>query len=235
MRISGTFRPISSYDASSSPSRSYSRPSSQRSSCTTSSIRFEVRVDATPNRSRMLIRPRPRTSMWWRVSSGHAPITIDSDRRRTSTVSSATRRWPRTTRSSAHSLLPMPLSPTISTPRPRMSISTPWMISRCARRSSSTAVSLPIAAAVGTGVRRIGTLARSPSATTSRRNLGAAGDEQARQVGGEALGQRVAARARRRGSRGSAPRSRRRAGCGRPAGTRGSRRARGRSSGCRDW
>jgi len=61
--ISGTFSPNNSYDASSSPSRSYSRAVSQRSSCTTSSIRFDVRVDATPNKSRMLISPRPRTSM----------------------------------------------------------------------------------------------------------------------------------------------------------------------------
>ena len=42
----------------------------------------------------------------------------DSARRRTSTTSSATSRCPRAIRSSAHSLLPMPLSPRISTPRP---------------------------------------------------------------------------------------------------------------------
>ncbi len=70
--------------------------------------------------------------MWCRVSSGQVPITNDSARQRSSTASSATRRWPRTTRSSAHSLLPMPLSPTISTPSPRMSISTPCTTPRAA-------------------------------------------------------------------------------------------------------
>ena len=77
--------------------------------------------------------------MWCRVSSGQVPIRIVSARRRTSTASSATRRWPRTMRSSAHSLLPMPLSPTMSTPRPRMSSSTPCSSSRATKLSSSMA------------------------------------------------------------------------------------------------
>ena len=38
-------------------------PGSQRSSCTTSSTRFDERVDATPNRSLTLMTPRPRSSM----------------------------------------------------------------------------------------------------------------------------------------------------------------------------
>ena len=43
--------------------RSYSRVGSQRSSWTTSSTRFDDRVDAIPNSSLMLITPRPRSSM----------------------------------------------------------------------------------------------------------------------------------------------------------------------------
>ena len=42
-----------------------------------------------------------------------------SDRRRTSRVVGPMR-WPRTTMSTRHSLLPMPLSPAINTPQPRM-------------------------------------------------------------------------------------------------------------------
>ena len=48
-----------------------------------------------------------------------------------------------------------------------MSSSTPWMISRTARRSSSRAVSLPMAAAVGTDVRITGRFAVSAAAMTS--------------------------------------------------------------------
>ena len=51
-------------------------------------------------------------------------------------TSSATSRWPRTTRSSAVSLLPMPLLPTISTPMPSTSISTPWSSVDGASRSA---------------------------------------------------------------------------------------------------
>src|SRR6185503_13645841 len=63
MRIRGILTVNNSKTFSSRPSRSYSRSGSQRSNLTTSSTRFDVRVDATPNRSRMLITPRPRTSM----------------------------------------------------------------------------------------------------------------------------------------------------------------------------
>jgi hypothetical protein len=63
MRIKGTRRPNISFDSSSSPSRSYSRPGSHRSSCTTSSTRLDERVEAIPNKSFTLITPRPRSSM----------------------------------------------------------------------------------------------------------------------------------------------------------------------------
>jgi hypothetical protein len=49
MRISGTGRPRISKNASSSPSRSYSRVGTQRSSWTTSSTRFDDRVEAMPD------------------------------------------------------------------------------------------------------------------------------------------------------------------------------------------
>ena len=167
IRFIGTRSPRISTYWSSSPRRSYSRPLSQRSSCTTNSIRFDDRVEATPNRSLMLRMPSPRISMWWRVSSGHSPMRTDSARRRTSTASSATSRCPRSTRSSAHSLLPIPLSPAISTPRPRMSMSTACTTVRSASTSSRKLVSLAMAIGVATGVRRSGTPARSASATTS--------------------------------------------------------------------
>src|ERR1043166_9735098 len=61
MRISGTWMPRISYRSSSIPRRSTSRSGSHRSSCTTSSTRLAFRMAATPNRSRMLIRPRPRS------------------------------------------------------------------------------------------------------------------------------------------------------------------------------
>ncbi len=167
MRMSGTRSPRISKKLSSRPSRSYSRDGSQRSSWTVSSTRFDERVEAIPNRSLTLITPRPRSSMWWRVSSGHVPIRIDSCRRRTSTVSSATRRWPRTIRSSAHSLLPMPLSPEISTPRPSTSISTAWRMMRSASESSSIDASFAIAVGVDVAVLSSGTRARSASITSS--------------------------------------------------------------------
>ena len=59
----GTCTPSKSADAESSPRRSYSRPASQRSSCTMNSMRFDERVADTPNRSVTLINPMPRTSM----------------------------------------------------------------------------------------------------------------------------------------------------------------------------
>ena len=105
----------------------------------------------------MLISPSPRISMWCRVNSGQLPRTNDSARQRSSTASSATRRCPRTTRSRAHSLLPIPLSPTTSTPRPRMSIRTPWTVVRGARKLSSTAPSRDIVSGVAPGVRSSGT------------------------------------------------------------------------------
>ena len=57
-------------------------------------------------------------------------------------------------RSSAHSLFPIPLSPTISTPRPRMSSSTPCSSSRTTKLSSRIAVTLATATGVGTCVRQ---------------------------------------------------------------------------------
>ena len=140
---------------------------------------------------------------------------IVSWRRRISTVSSATSRWPRTIRSSAHSLLPMPLSPTISTPRPSMSISTAWIIVRSASESSSIDVSFAMAVGVATGVLSSGRRARSASTTHLGGRREAAGDEDAGKIERERQPQRADALGRRRGSRGSGSRSRRRSGRGR--------------------
>ena len=75
--------------ATSRPSRSYSRPLSQRSSWTTSSTRLDDRVADTPNRSVTLTRPRPRISTWCRVSSGQR---ADQDRLRRGSGSRPCRR-----------------------------------------------------------------------------------------------------------------------------------------------
>ncbi len=166
--------------------------------------------------------------MWWRVSSGQLPMTNDCARRRTSTASSATRRWPRTTRSSAHSLLPMPLSPMMSTPRPRMSIRTPWMMPRggeIGRRGRADIRA--IASGVAARVRSSGTRGAVGLDRQLRRRREAVGDEEARQVVAEDAPQDGGARGRRRALRGSGPRSRRTRGRGRRAGRRRTRRAPG--------
>src|SRR5262245_18020455 len=95
------------------------------------------------------------------------PMRIVSWRRRTSTVSSATSRCPRTIRSSAHSLLPMPLSPAMSTPRPSTSISTACRMVRSASESSRIDDSFAIAVGVATAVLSSGSRARSASRTSS--------------------------------------------------------------------
>ena len=208
---------------------------SQRSSLTTSSTRFDVRVAVTPNRSRTLIRPMPRSSMWWRVSGGQVPMTMmppAAARRRR-------RRRPGGGRgrssSSAHSLLPMPLSPTISTPRPRTSTSTPCRCARGASRSSSSAPSLASARGVESDVRSSGTPRRSAGATRSGGRLEALGEDDAGAAAAKTRAIR-AARRRSRRVRGSAPRSGRRPARGPPAATRRSRPAPARPSadrGCR--
>ena len=68
--------------------------------------------------------------MKWRTISGASPTRRVSDTLQISTTSSATRRCPRLTSSSAASLLPTPDSPVIITPMPNTSISTPWRVMR---------------------------------------------------------------------------------------------------------
>ena len=106
-----------------------------------------------------------------------------SARRRTSTGRRRPGGGRGTTRSSAHSLLPMPLSPMMSTPRPRMSISTPWTVTGSASVSSrqrgrparSRCRSVP-------AVSSSGTPRRSAAMQQLRRRAMAAGDEDAREV-----------------------------------------------------
>ena len=99
-----------------------SRPASHRSNFTISSIRFDARVAETPNRSVTLIKPRPRISMWVarQARTGADQLGLRAAapppcRRRRDDARARPDRG-------AHSLLPMPLSPRIRTPRPRMSI-----------------------------------------------------------------------------------------------------------------
>ena len=73
-----------------------------------------------------------------------------------STTSSATSRWPRSMRSSAHSDLPTPLSPMISTPRPKTSMSTECRWRRVASRSSRKAESCLMKGVDSRGVARTG-------------------------------------------------------------------------------
>ena len=117
-----------------------------------------------------------------RVASGPVPSTNDSARRRSSTTSSATSRWPRPTSSSAHSLLPMPLSPTISTPRPSRSMSTPWTSMRSASSPRAARSACAIAVPVGVDVPSSGTPARSHASTSSASGREPGRDEDRREV-----------------------------------------------------
>ena len=154
--------------------------SSQRTSSITSSIFFSSRTAATPNRSLMLMMPRPRTSMWCLMSSEAQPKSTSPEVRRTSTRSSATSRWPRMTRSSAASDLPMPLLPSSRMPTPSTSISTPWMLAVGASCSSRCFWMASMAADDISGVR-----------STARRALGDV-EQQARHL--EPLGHHDAGR-----------------------------------------
>src|SRR5438270_1448047 len=126
MTNSGTSMSRMEYFCSSTPRRSYSTLSSHSTSSTTISTFFRSRTAETPNRSLMLMMPMPRISMWCLMISLPLPCTDPPCRRLRSTMSSATSRCPRVTRSSASSLLPMPLLPRIRTPTPITSMSTPW-------------------------------------------------------------------------------------------------------------
>src|SRR5262245_45007450 len=82
--------------------------------------------------------PRPRISMWWRMRSGARPIGVPLGPGAISTTSSATSRCPRATSSSAHSLLPIPLGPSSSTPTPCTSSKAP-----CSRVAGAAAARAP--------------------------------------------------------------------------------------------
>ena len=78
-----------------------------------------------PNMLRTSISPSPRISMKCFTRSVPAPIRIPSPFRVTMTTSSATSRCPRSIRSSAISLLPIPERPISRTPTPYTSTSDP--------------------------------------------------------------------------------------------------------------
>jgi hypothetical protein len=71
----------------------------------------------------------------------------------TATTSSATKRCPFSTRSSAASLLPTPLRPISSSPTPNTSTSTPWIDARGASSSSKRDVSTEITVELINGLR----------------------------------------------------------------------------------
>src|SRR5512143_3043559 len=128
MRRDGSRTPRISMVSSSRPSRSYSLDESHSSIRITSSIFFIRVVAVAPNRSRTLMIPSPRISMLWEVRSFPRPTRVAGPSLSTWIMSSATSRWPRRTRSRAHSLLPIPLRPERRTPTPMTSRRTPWTV-----------------------------------------------------------------------------------------------------------
>ena len=99
-----------------------------------------------------------------------------------STASSATRPWPREISSSPSSLLPRPDSPVSSTPRPRMSMNTPWRVVRSAkcwlRYARTTSITWP-ADSVGDEQRDLGAVAHRDQAVGRRLRVG---DDQHRRL-----------------------------------------------------
>ena len=105
-----------------------------------------------PKMSLISTMPMPRSSMKSRTISGDSPRSL-CPTRAMSTTSSATSRWPRLISSSAHSLLPTPLSPVISTPTPNTSTSTPCCVTRGASTSARYVMALLVNALVSAFVR----------------------------------------------------------------------------------
>jgi hypothetical protein len=145
-QTSGTSTSRSGYAPSTSPRRS--APPGHSVSSTTRSICRSSSVASVPKSASTSITPRPRISMWYWRSFAARPRSTAGEMRRTCTTSSATRRWPRDTRSSAASLLPMPLFPRIRTPSPYISTRSPWRSASGASSSSSQAVAVRMNSAV---------------------------------------------------------------------------------------
>ena len=98
--------------------RSYSRSLSHSSNLITRLMVWVSFTLSTPNSVFTSIMPIPLSSIKYRVISGAVPTRESSPILLISTTSSDTRRWPRLISSRAASLLPIPLSPMISTPSP---------------------------------------------------------------------------------------------------------------------
>ena len=122
-----TLLPRNSVYSSSRPRRSYSLFLFHSSRVITRSIFCVSLTLNTPNRALTSTIPIPRSSIKCLVISGAVPTSVSSLTLRISTTSSLTRRCPRLISSRAASLLPIPLSPMISTPTPYTSTSTPWI------------------------------------------------------------------------------------------------------------
>ena len=115
-----------------------------------------------------------------------------SPRQRISTVSSATRRWPRHDEvERALALADAALAGQEARRARGCRCSTPCRVSRGARRSSSSVVSRAIATGVASAVRRSGTPARSASAAQLRRAVEPHRDQHARQIAREQAAQRI--------------------------------------------
>ena len=106
-----------------------------------------------------LMIPIPRTSINVRVTSAEVAISSLPSINRSRVISSATREYPLSTRPSAHSLFPIPLSPRIKTPTPMMSTMLPCSLVEGAKSSSRQSVIRLTRRGVGMGEIKTGTLA----------------------------------------------------------------------------
>ena len=115
------------------------------------------RIEATPKSPGTWMMPSPRISMCSRVIGTAEPWMAPVLSRVSTVVSSATRLWPRLISAKAISLLPMPGSPSSSTPTPLISIMVPgtrmrglvrfcistvpafmkWPVTRCVRMTGN--------------------------------------------------------------------------------------------------
>ena len=235
MRISGTRRPRSSKNASSSPRRSYSRCGSQRSSCTTSSTRFDVRVEATPNRSRRLISAE---AAHFHVVPRQLRAAADDDRRRAAPdLDGVVGDQPMSADDEVERALALADAALPHHEHAKAEDVEQHAVDHFADGEAILEQRGQLADRRGRADRVVssGTPARSASVTRS----GGASRPPVISTHGTSVAndcrKRLATRPRRRGPRDSAPRSRRKSARGPAAGTRGSRPARDRSSGCRDW
>src|SRR2546430_670989 len=119
-----------------------------------------------------MIRRPPRSTLFPYTTPFRSPISTSLPRRVTCTTSSATSRWPRSTRSSTHSLFPIPERPRNSRPTPNTSASDACMVVAGAKASSRNGFGgrgdPPLLYPGGGAARRGGTFAERPPPLGSR-------------------------------------------------------------------